>query len=56
MAQKRKTHAIIFSGPERVMIEVVDIPDMTNSDVLIEIEYSSISNRVSPRISGKYVA
>ena len=44
MAQKRKTHAIIFSGPERVIIDEVDIPDMTNSDVLIEIEYSSISN------------
>ena len=44
MAQKRKTHAIIFSGPEQVIIDEVDIPDMTNSDVLVEIEDSSISN------------
>ena len=39
----KKIPAIIFPEPGRIAIEEVAIPDLTSNDVLVEIEYSSIS-------------
>ena len=44
MSQPRKVRAVIFPEPGRISIGEVDLPVMGPEDVLIEIEYTSISN------------
>jgi len=38
-----KSEAIIFDGPGSVVVDELDIPEMRPGDVLVDIEYSSIS-------------
>jgi 2-desacetyl-2-hydroxyethyl bacteriochlorophyllide A dehydrogenase len=38
-----KSDAIVFRGPGRVSVEEVDIPEVGPGDVLVDIEYSSVS-------------
>lgn len=44
MGDFRKSTAVIFPEPGRVVIDDVDIPAMGPEDVLIETEYTTISN------------
>ena len=43
VTQTPKTPAVIFAEPGRATIEEVDLPEMGPADVLIEVEYTSIS-------------
>jgi len=43
MTQMRKTEAVVFPEPGRIIIDEVELPDPGPTDVLVEIEYTSIS-------------
>ena len=44
MSQNRKAQAVVFPKVGQVAIQEVDIPGPASNEVLIEIEYSSLSN------------
>lgn len=44
MGSIKASQAVIFPEPNRVIVDEVDIPELTSTDVLVEIEYTSISN------------
>ncbi len=44
MTQNRRARAIVFPKVAKVVIDEVDIPELAPTDVLIEIEYTSLSN------------
>ena len=44
MTGPRKSNAVIFPEPGRVVIDEVRIPTVGTEDVLVETEYTSISN------------
>ena len=43
ISQIRKTHAVVFAEPSRTIIAEVGLPRVQPSDVLVEIEHTSIS-------------
>lgn len=43
MSTRRKTKAIIFTKCGEVVVDQIALPEMESSDVMVEIEYSSVS-------------
>jgi len=43
MSKESSAEAVVFSGPGKVRVEEVELPRMSDADLLVEVEYSAIS-------------